>query len=299
VTSLSANQRGILAILGCMSAYSVNDALVKRILASHPVGEVIFVRGSMTVLMIGAVLLAFGHGAQLRRALGPTLLSRSAFDGLSTVCFIAALANLPMASVAAVLQIAPLLITALAAMIYREAVGWRRWAAIAVGFAGALLIVKPAPSTFDVFALVAAGSALFAALREMQTRRIDSNVPTLVIAFWGAVAITLFGGMTGFSETWLPISAAELAQLAVASVFVGIAIYLMAAGFRNVDLSVVAPFRYSYLITSAIAGYLVFSEVPDRWSMAGAALIVASGLYALHREAVRRRELTARAGTAA
>ena len=88
-------------------------------------------------------------------------------------------------------------------------------------------------------------------------------------------------------------------MLAGAAVFVGIATFLMTLAFRGVDLSVVAPFRYSYLLTSAIAGYLVFSELPDGWSVAGAALIVASGLYALHREAVRRREITGKATPAA
>ncbi len=78
----------------------------------------------------------------------------------------------------------------------------------------------------------------------------------------------------------------------VAAVFVGIAIYLLALGFRDVDLSVVAPFRYSYLLTSALGGFLVFREVPDGWTVVGAALIVGSGIYALHREAVRRRSLT-------
>ena len=221
------------------------------------------------------------------------------FDGLSTFCFITALAAMPMANVAAILQIAPLLITALSVIAYREVVGGRRWTAIAIGFAGALLIVQPTPSSFDLFALFAAGAALFAALREMQTRRIDSSVPTLVIAFWGAVAITLFGGLFGIAEEWRPIAAGDLVQLLIASVFVGIAIYLMAAGYRGVDLSVVAPFRYSYLLTSAIAGYLVFSEVPDGWSIAGAVLIAASGLYMLHREAVNRRRLTQKAVTAA
>ena len=81
-------------------------------------------------------------------------------------------------------------------------------------------------------------------------------------------------------------------MLAVAAVFVGIATIWWRSAFRGVDLSVVAPFRYSYLLTSAVAGYLVFSEVPDVWSAVGAVLIVGSGLYALHREAVRRRELT-------
>jgi drug/metabolite transporter (DMT)-like permease len=128
----------------------------------------------------------------------------------------------------------------------------------------------------------------------MQTRNIDHSVPTIVIAFWGAIAITIFGGAFAVSEEWRTVALGDLAQLFVASIFVGIAIYLMALGFRGVDLSVVAPFRYSYLLTSAVGGYIVFRELPDGWSALGAALIVGSGLYALHREAVRRRALVAK-----
>jgi len=90
----------------------------------------------------------------------------------------------------------------------------------------------------------------------------------------------------------------DLIQLFVAAVFVGIAIYLLALGFRDVDLSVVAPFRYTYLLTSALGGFLVFREVPDHWTVLGAALIVGGGIYTLHRESVRRRALTAEANTA-
>jgi drug/metabolite transporter (DMT)-like permease len=291
---MTANQRGILAICGCMASYTVNDVLVKQILRTYPVGEVIFVRGIMSAILIGAVVLALGHAQQLRVAMNRLMATRSACDGLSTACFIAALAHMQLANLAAVLQIAPLLITALSVLFYREMVGWRRWTAIGVGFAGALLVIKPVPSAFDVWAIVGAGSALFAALREMQTRNIDRSVPTIVIAFWGAIAITIFGGAFAVSEEWRTVALGDLAQLFVASIFVGIAIYLMALGFRGVDLSVVAPFRYSYLLTSAVGGYIVFRELPDGWSTLGAALIVGSGLYALHREAVRRRALVAK-----
>jgi len=296
---MSANQRGILAVVGCMASYTINDALVKQIIRGYPIGEVIFVRGLISAALIGAAALAFGHAAELRRAMGGRLAARSVFDGLSTACFIAALAHMQLADLAAVLQIAPLIITALSVVFLGELVGWRRWSAIAVGFVGALLVIKPTPSTFEVWALVGAGSALFAALREMLTRRIGHEVPTLVIAFWGAIGISVFGGLFGAIEQWRAIAPPDLLQLFIASVFVGLAIYLMALGFRGVDLSVVAPFRYSYLITSTIAGYVVFNELPDRWSAAGALLIVASGLYTLHREAVRRRNLTGEATPAA
>jgi drug/metabolite transporter (DMT)-like permease len=204
-----------------------------------------------------------------------------------------------LANVAAVLQIGPLLITAMSVMAFRETVGWRRWTAISIGFFGALLVIKPVPAAFDIWAIVAAGSALFAAVRELLNRRIDRAVPTLVIAFWGAVGITLFGSLFVFTEEWRVFELHDLAQLFVASGFVGLAIYLMALGFRDVDLSVVAPFRYSYLITSAIGGFLVFGEWPDGWTVVGSLLIVGSGIYALHREALNRRQLTATARTAA
>jgi drug/metabolite transporter (DMT)-like permease len=296
---MTANQRGIVAICGCMASYTVNDVLVKQILRDYPVGEVIFVRGLMSALLIGGFVLTLGHRRQMGAAMGRLMAARSVCDGLSTVCFIAALAHMALVNVAAVLAIGPLLITALSVVFHGEAVGWRRWTAVGVGFLGALFLIKPIPSAFDVWAIIAAGSALFAALRELYNRKIDHSVPTVIIAFWGAVGITLCGTAFAFTEDWRMFAIGDLAQLFVAAMFVGIAIYLMALGFRNVDLSVVAPFRYSYLITSALGGYLLFREVPDGWSMAGAALIVGSGLYALHREAVRKRTLTAKATPAA
>ncbi len=297
--SLSNNQRGVLAIVGCMASYTVNDVLVKQILRTYPVGEVIFVRGMIAVLLIGAVALTLGHRKEIGAALSPLLTARSVFDGLSTAAFITALAHMPLANVAAVLQIGPLLITVLSIVLFRETVGWRRWIAIGIGFIGALLVIKPTPSSFDVWALIAAGSALAAALREISNRRIGHGVPVMVIAFWGAAGIMMFGTVFAVAEDWRMFESGDLAQLFVASVFVGIAIYLMALGFRDADLSVVAPFRYTYLITSAVGGYLVFAELPDGWTVFGALLIVGSGIYTLHREAVRRRKLTAEAQTAA
>jgi drug/metabolite transporter (DMT)-like permease len=299
LSALSANQRGILAIVGCMASYTVNDVLVKQIVRTYPVGEVIFVRGIMSTLLIGAAVVAFGYASEIRTAISARMTARSVFDGLSTACFVAALAHMQLANLAAVLQVAPLIITALSVLFYRELVGWRRWTAVSVGFLGALLVIKPTPSAFDIWALVGTLSAVAAALRELQTRRIDRSVPTLVIAFWGAIAIMLFGTLFAVTEEWRMIAHPDLLQIFIASTFVAVAIYLMALGFRGVDMSVVAPFRYSYLLTSAIGGYLVFGEVPDGWTAVGAVLIVGSGLYALHREAVRRRDLTGNATPAA
>src|SRR6476646_10864953 len=173
-----------------MASYTVNDVLVKELLLTYPVGETIFIRGVMCSLLIGAVALAFGNAKALRAPMSWMLASRSLCDGLSTAGFIAGLAHMKLANIAAVLQIAPLIITALSVVLYREVVGWRRWTAIGIGFAGALLVVKPIPSQFDIWALVGAASALAAAVREIQNRQIGQGAPVLIIAFWGAVGIT-------------------------------------------------------------------------------------------------------------
>lgn len=277
-----------------MAAYTVNDAMVKSIATRYPIGEVIFIRGLMTAVLIGAVMLAMGHAGELRRSLSKRLLSRSAFDGISTACFITALVHMKLADLAAMLQVSPLILAALSVLLLRETVGWRRWAAILVGFAGALFVVKPTPSAFDVWALVALAAAISSALREMLTRGIDRAVPTVVIAFLGSIGILIAGALFAAMGEWRPMAADDLMVLAGAAVFVGIATFAVAQAFRGVDLSVVAPFRYSYLITSAFAGYIVFHELPDGWSVIGAVLIAGSGLYALHREAKSRRETAAK-----
>jgi drug/metabolite transporter (DMT)-like permease len=296
--ALSANQRGIVAICGSMAAYTVNDAMVKEIARNHPVGEIIFIRGLFTTLLIGSVVFALGYASQLKRVWTRPVIFRSICDGISTACFVIALVHMKLADLAAVLQVSPLILAAFSVLFFGETVGWRRWTAIAIGFLGGLLVIKPTPSQFDVWALVALLAAISSALRETQTRQVDHSIPTIVIAFMGSVAILIVGALFAPTEQWHAVPAGDVGALAAAAVFVGIATYLMAMAFRGVEISVVAPFRYSYLITSALAGYLVFRELPDAWSTAGAALIVGSGLYALHREAVRRRELTAKAQTA-
>src|SRR6266852_5048881 len=124
MSSLTANQRGILAVCGSMAAYTINDAMVKEIARIYPVGEVILIRGVFTTMLIGAVVLALGHASALRLVASRPVIARSLFDGLSTTCFVVALVHMKLADLAAVLQVTPLILTALSVAFYREAVGW-------------------------------------------------------------------------------------------------------------------------------------------------------------------------------
>ncbi len=282
-----------------MAAYTVNDAMVKEIARHHPVGEVIFIRGVFTVLILFAAVVALRQTGSIRGAISRPVINRSLFDGVSSACFVLALVHMKLADIAAVLQAMPLILSALAIVVYREVVGWRGWTAILVGFAGALFVVKPTPEAFNIWALFALGAATASALREVQTRRIDRAVPSTVVALLGSICITLVGASFVPFEDWRMLPLHDIAVLAGAAVFVAMATYFMTIAFRGVDLAVVAPFRYSYLITSAVVGYIAFNELPDLWSVFGAALIVASGLYTLHREARRKRALAATAIPAA
>jgi drug/metabolite transporter (DMT)-like permease len=200
-----------------------------------------------------------------------------------------------IAELSAVVLTSPLILTALAAFVFGTQVGWRSWSAIAVGLIGTLFIVKPSAGSIDVWALVGLIAAVFSALRDLATRSISHAIPTLAVSVYGAAAVMLTGAAFGVAENWVMPSLSQWAAVAVAALFLGLGTYLIVLGFRNVDIPAVAPFRYTLLLWMGISGYFAFGEVPDRWSWVGAALIALSGLYALHRESVRRRELAATA----
>jgi drug/metabolite transporter (DMT)-like permease len=180
----------------------------------------------------------------------------------------------------------------LSVLLFKEAVGWRRWTAITIGFLGTLFIVRPLPGSFDAWALLGLGSAFASASRDLITHRLDPKIPTLAIGLGGCFAVMVAGGLIGLGEQWRIPTSTEFTLLASASVFFSIGMYLLVFAFRGVELSVVSPFRYTLLLWGVIAGYLILGEVPDMWSFVGATIIVGSGIYTLHREAVRRRNLT-------
>ncbi len=293
------NRRGIFAIVGGMAFFAGNDAVVKAVAREAPLGEVLFVRGLMTCILVAALMFAFGHATQVRGAAHPRVLGRSALEAVAALLFTSALIRMPIAELSTIVLASPLIITALAVLLYREEVGWRRWSAIVVGFAGALCVVKPTPAAFNVWALVGLACAFASAARDLTTRRLPEGIPFTVVSLMAAVSVTLVGLLLGLWESWRALSSAEFALLALGAAFLAGGTTLLVLAFRDVDVSAVAPFRYTLLIWAGLAGYFVFGEVPDAWAAAGAALIVGSGVYALHREAVRARAARRESASAA
>jgi drug/metabolite transporter (DMT)-like permease len=293
-TSVTANRRGMLALMGAMAAFAVNDMLLKLIAQRYPLGEVITIRGLMASMLVGAFVLAFGQLMALRAVANGVVLTRTALDGVAMVLFTTALIHMPLAELSAINLVSPLIITAAAVIFFKEEVGWRRWAAIAVGFVGTLFIVKPTPGAFNAWALLGVACAVAGVSRDLVTRNVDPRIPSLIISFVAAAGSAIIGSIMGLFETWRPMALADLGMLAISATFVASGHLMVVVAFRGGgDVSAIAPYRYTLLIWAGVCGYLAFGEVPDRYALFGSALIVGSGLYALHREVVRRRTVAA------
>lgn len=289
MTSARANRRGMFALMGAMAAFAINDMVLKLIAQRYPLGEVITVRGTIATLLVGSFMIGLGHIYALR-FVNPLVLSRTMFDGLAMVMFTTALIHMPLAELSAINLVSPLIITAAAVIFFREEVGWRRWTAIAVGFAGTLLIIRPTPGAFNAWALLGVATAFAGVARDMITRQLDPRIPSIMISFLAALGSMIIGPIMGLFEEWRPMALFDVGMLAISATFVASGHFLVVVAFRGgVDVAAIAPFRYTLLIWAGVCGYLAFGEVPDRFGILGSVLIVGSGLYALHREVVRRR----------
>jgi drug/metabolite transporter (DMT)-like permease len=291
------NRRGIAAVMISCALFSGNDILIKLTTLIYPASEVLFVRGLVTILGAVAALIYVRESGWLKASIKPSVLLRSSLEASGHICFIVAISRMRLADLLAISLISPVILTLFLAVFLKEPVGWRRWIAIFVGLAGALLIVKPSPSTLNVWALLALVGATTSALREVATRRIPNHVPTLAVSFSSLVAITLGGTILAavLGDQWLMLPLKYLLFTAGAAILLTIGIFFAVNGFRNVDITVVAPFRYTLLLWGVIAGFVVFGEIPDAISFVGMVMIVGSGLYILHRERVRHRAVSAKA----
>ncbi len=294
--ALSRKTRGAVAMVAAMGLFVVNDSLVKLASATLPPGQIIAARGFVATAAALGVVAALGHLGSLSHLARPVVLMRGLLEGIIAVLFITAIAHLPLANLNAILQAASIIVVALAALLGVEKVGWRRWLAVLVGFLGVLLVVKPGAAGFNLFALVAAGSAFLVAVRDLVTRRIAAGIPSPVIAFGSTGMVWLVGLAYSLGQPWAPVGGREALLLAGAGVLVALGNYQIIVAFRDGEVSTVSALRYTVLLFSLVLGYAIWGDWPDPLAMLGAALIVGSGLYAMHRERVRAR-LERSAGT--
>jgi drug/metabolite transporter (DMT)-like permease len=284
----AATRAGIaFAALG-FALFSVMDGLVKWLSADYPVPQLIFFNAVFSLVPVAIVTAAGGGG--LRRLRTRRLhwhLLRGGFALLGTGGCFYAFSRMPLADAYAIIFAAPLLVTALSVPILGEPVGWRRWTAVAVGFAGVLVMLRPGAGVVGLGALGALVGSLSFSSGVLLVRWAGRRESALAFVFYTNLVIALGGASllpTGFVAPTLP----DLGLMTVAGLLNGTAMLLVVSAFRWAPAAVVAPFQYTQMLWGVLLGYLVWGDVPDRALLLGGGIVIASGLYILHRETLRR-----------
>jgi drug/metabolite transporter (DMT)-like permease len=295
---------GIALYAGAVFVLSVMDGLIKFVSESHPTAQVVFFRSTIGLFPIAVMLVRAGSLRPLQtRRLGLHL-GRGLIAAIATFSLFYAFSALPLGDVYAIGFAAPLFVTAMSVPLLGEPVGWRRWAAVIVGFGGVLLMVLPRGASSDGLVSIGVAAALLGtagyALSLVLMRRLGSTETNVAMVFYGGIVTTVLGVagvFLGDLAPWLGWATPEgldLVLLIVIGVIGGAGALMMAQAFRVATPSVLVPFEYTGMVWGVLIGWVVWHDVPTAWIWGGTGLVVASGLYILHRETLvsRRRPLT-------
>jgi drug/metabolite transporter (DMT)-like permease len=282
---------GIALMCGAVACFALLDTTAKYLNLYMSTLQVVWARYTGAFLFPFIVSNPWTRPGLVRTSRPVLQIGRSVLLLASTMCNFAALRYLQLDEAIALIFSTPFIVAALSGPILGEWVGWRRWTAIAVGFIGVLVVTRPGPDTFQPAALLSLTAALCYALYSIATRvlaRTDSNETTLFYSnLVGAVAL-----IPVVPFVWItPSDPLVIALMAVAGAIGSFGHYLLIAAHRLAPAMVLSPFIYTELVLVIALGFVVFGDVPHRMTLAGSAIVVASGLYLLHREHVRGRRL--------
>lgn len=263
---------------------TINDAIQKWMTADFPTGQLLSMRA---LFMLGPIAFFVWHAGGLRalrvvNRRGQAL--RAGLVCISSFLFVSALSLMPLADAISITFAGPLFVTALAPLLLREHVGWRRWAAVLTGFAGVIVMVRPSGvGALQWVALLPLGVALCGAIRDIATRHMHGTETTAGIMFYSTVAVMLAGFATA-PVAWSPMELRHYMLFAMNGLVLGGAYFFLIEALRLAEASVVAPYKYVTLLWAVLIGLALWGDLPDLQMLAGALLVVASGLYILHRE---------------
>ncbi|MEO8245251.1 MAG: DMT family transporter [bacterium] len=286
------NLRGIGLMAGSMALFAAEDTFLKFSAQGLPTGEILLITCLFGWAFFGILARIEGQRTFTAAAFHPWVLVRNAGEMVGTFAYITALAAVPLATVSAVLQAMPLAVTMGAALFMGEKVGWRRWSAISVGFVGVLVVIRPGMDGFRPAALWVLVTVAGLGLRDLASRAIPPEISSTQVSAWGVASVAVLGaGMLPFQTPLVP-GLWQSAMLLGAIIFGTAGYWAITSATRTGEVSVVSPFRYSRLVFAIVIGVVVFAEPADGLTLAGAALIIGSGLYSFARERSRKRALS-------
>ncbi len=281
------NLRGALLMTLAMLGFAIEDMFIKLLANGHvPIGQILTMLGVGGAIGFGAIVVIQGQSLFDRVYLSRPIMLRGAGEMIGTLAFISAITLTPISSASAILQATPLVVTLGAALFLAEPVGWRRWSAILVGMFGVVLIIRPGMDSFQPLSLLALIAVVGLSTRDLATRRVPAQVTSMQLSFMGFLVLIPTGtALMAVTQTpYVGLDLTQSAYIACALIIGLFAYYGIVAAMRIGDVSFVTPFRYARLVFALVVGVTVFSETPDSFTLIGAAIIVASGVYTVLRE---------------
>ncbi len=285
--TLSDNMRAALLIMLSMTAFTVNDALMKLAAPNLPFFQQIAMRGVMITIGLTILAAMWGHlSFKPNRKDRVLTVLRTLAEAIGTIFFLTALFIIPLANLSAILQALPLTVTLAAAIFLGEPVGWRRLAAILVGFIGVAIIIRPGLDGFSIYSLYGVAAVIAVTFRDLASRQLSKSIPSSRVALSAAIGVTVMAmiGSLYQQEIWAMPNLREWLLLVGASICLMVGYIAAVSGMRLGEIGFVAPFRYTSLLVALILGLVLFDEWPDALTMIGAGIVVATGLFTLYRE---------------
>ncbi|MEM6325381.1 MAG: DMT family transporter [Pseudomonadota bacterium] len=281
----SSPARGIGLMVAAMAFMACGDMFIKLSSRAMAAGQIMICLSALGALLFIAIAKTRGFGIFVPTALHPAVIARNIAEMAGAIGMVLGLVYVPLSTYAVVIQMAPLIVTIAAALLLKERIGPRRWIAVAVGFCGMLLVVRPGLDGFTPAALLPLFGISALALRDVLTRMVPPDIPAVALSAWGFLA-TLPTGMVmlwieGAAFTWEIGAYPPVIGATIATCF---GYYAVIQAMRLAPASIVAPFRYTRLVFVMAVAIVVFGETPDGLTLLGAAIILAAGLYTFVRE---------------
>jgi len=278
-------------MLATMFWFVTLDSTAKYLMQTYPVPQVVWARFFFHLLFV-VILMGPQLRVQIRSRSPAHQFLRSLFMFTTTVLFFIGISFLPLTTASTVMFLSPVIVTILSIPLLGEKVGPRRWMGIAIGFAGAVVVMRPGGDSLELSILIILAAACTNALYQVFTRKLGTGDNPMTSLFYTGItgALVMTAVVPWF---WQPVAAVDWLLFIFAGVAGGIGHLCLIRAFRHAPASVVAPFSYSSLLWATAYGYVLFDDWPDAWTLSGAALIIGSGLYIFHREQTLKRQQTA------
>ncbi len=272
-------------MMGAMAGFVFNDAFMRVVLESVPLYQATFLRGVVLVpLLVGLAMRKQVLSFKVAQEDVWRVRLRSACEIAGTFLFLTALSLMEFANIAAIMAAIPLAVTLAAALFLGAPIGWRRIGAIIIGFIGVLIIVRPGTASFNFASLLVLCVVFIVVIRDLAARTLSTDIPSVTVALHAALWLTICTGALMVPQGWSAVSLLNWIYLAAAAATLAGGYICSVAAMRVGDLATIAPFRYTALLWSILIGVMFFAEVPDLWTLLGAAIIVAMGIFSFYRE---------------